>query len=115
MQEVLFRQRNLRHVEMTVHVSLLERIGHLLLDAVYGPAQDKAAHAARHEPLRADVDRLLKLYEAEVFEDRYLPAYQQAEAEEERRAKLAAIERERREAEARKKVAAFSEDDDPKK
>lgn len=111
MQEVLFRQRNLRHVEMTVMVSLAERLGHILLDAVFGPAKDESAYRARHEPLRADVDRLLKLYEAEVFEERYLPAYQQAEAEEERRSKIDAMERERREAEARKKVAAFSEED----
>ena len=109
MQEVLFRQRNLQHVEMTVTVSLMERLGHILLDAVYGPAKDEAMYKARHAPLRADVDRLLKLYEAEVFEERYLPAYQQAEAEEERKAKLGAIEREQREAAARKKVAAFSE------
>jgi hypothetical protein len=115
MQEVLFRQRNLRHVEMTVVVSMFERLGHVLIDAVYGPAPDPAAHKARHEPLRADVDRLLKVYEAEVFEDRYLPAYQQAEAEEERRAKLDALERERREAEAQKRVAAFSEDEVPKR
>ena len=111
MQEVLFRQRNLRHVEMTVVVSLISQLGHIMLDAVYGPAPDSEKYKARHAPLHADVDKLLKLYEAEVFEDRYLPAYQQAEAEEERKMKLDAMERERREAIARKKVAGFSEED----
>ena len=41
MQEVLFRERNLRHVEVTMVVSMIEQIGHYLIDVL--PAPDEAA------------------------------------------------------------------------
>lgn len=108
MQEVLFRERNLRHFEVALFTSLFERLNHALIDIAAGPAQSKEAYAARHAPLRQDIDRLLKRYEAELFEDRYLLAYQRAEAEEERRLRLEALQKAEREAESLKRVASFS-------
>lgn len=113
MQEVLFRQRNLRHLEMATVIELVSNLGHIMLDAVYGPAQDDEAYKRRHAPLYKATDRMLKEYEAEVFEERYLPSYRQAEAEEERRQRLEALERERRETLARQRVAKFSEEESP--
>lgn len=81
-----------------------------MLDVAKGPTQTPQEYDALHKPLREDTARLMDFYEAEVFEDRYLPAYQQAQAERDRREKQALADRERQQAESLKRVASFSED-----
>jgi hypothetical protein len=108
MQEVLFRERNLRHVEVSMVVSMIEQIGHYLIDAL--PAPDEASFKKRHAAFSDRVLDRLRLFEAELYEERYLPSYQQKEAEEARKKRIREIDTERRDAKAMKKVALFSQD-----
>lgn len=108
MQEVLFRERNLRHVEVTMVVSMIEQIGHYLIDVL--PAPDEAAFKRRHSAFSDRVLDRLRLFEAELYEERYLPSYQQKEAEEARKKRLREIDTQVRDARAMKKVALFSKD-----
>lgn len=108
MQETLYRERNLRYSEVVVFAVLLERIGHMLLD-LRGPAETEEAYRARHAPLHQTMDEMLKFYEAELFEDRYLPSYRQAEAEAERKKRQEALEAARRDRQTAARVASFTE------
>jgi hypothetical protein len=113
MQEVLFRERNLRFVEVSLVVASIERLGHLILDGVLGPVASEKEHKSRHAPLAEGISMMLEHYEAELYQDRYRPAYQQAQALRERRAKFEDLKRRKREADALKRVEAFSHDDEP--
>lgn len=97
-------------------VASIERVGHLLLDAVQGPSANAEIYKARHAPFTEAFSSMLGHYESELYQDRYRPAFQRAQALEDRKKKFEELQRQEREAKALERVRSFSEDDSkPKK
>jgi tRNA uridine 5-carbamoylmethylation protein Kti12 len=109
LQEVDYRERNLRLAEMSIFVAMFQQL--LSLTAELIPTSDdrlKKLKAAIVE----DSGRLLSRYEAELYQDRYLPEYQRLMREVSRREKAEAEEKRRREQEAFERVAALGGDEE---
>lgn len=106
LQEMLFRDQNLKYAEVSLTTRLFERMIFLLVEMNTDAEQVVRRKKAIHE----DINLWLKLYEAELYQDRYMPEYQRAERERTRLASLKQAEDKIREAEALKRVATFSED-----
>jgi hypothetical protein len=64
----------------------------------------------RKQQVHEDINVWLKLYEAELYQDRYMPEYQREERERLRIQEQQEAERKVRETAALKRVAAFSEE-----
>lgn len=106
LQEMLFRDQNLKYAEVTLFTRLVEQVLGQLVEISTVP--DRIQH--RKDALHADINVWLRLYEAELYQDRYTPAHQRAERERARHAAQAEAERKTREAAALRKVAGFSDD-----
>lgn len=96
---------------MNVQVKLQE----LMLATVYDlmlqiPGVDSKEVLRRKKAMFDEVDLTMKQYEAELYQDRYAPSYQREERERQRELEQKQAEYTAREAIARKKVAAFSDD-----
>lgn len=111
LQEMLFREQNLRYSEVTLFTRLLELVIWQLVELTTAPDKIAKRKALLHE----DINVWLRLYEAELYQDRYTPEHQRAERERLRREAQAEAERKVREAQAIKKVASFSDDGAPRK
>ena len=105
LQEVTHRERNLRYAEMVVSVRAQSQVAHLLIDLT-----DDTNRADRHKSLTANMDAMLRAYETELYEDRYLPSFRRAEAERKRVAERARLEQEAREQQAKDRVTKLSGD-----
>lgn len=108
MQEVLFRERNLRHAEISTVVELLSGIGHYVIDLL--PVTDGAVLQRRHDKWMALVVDKLKDFESELYQERYLEKNIRAEAERERKKRLHDLDMKGRDERAMRKVALFSKD-----
>ena len=107
---MLTREQNLKYAEVTLFTRLIQQGLELLVEL----ATDADKIKQRKVLLRTDVNVLLKYFEAELYQDRYLPEYQRAEREERRSEAILAAEKKAREAIALKRVAAFSNEDTPR-
>lgn len=107
LQEVDYRERNLRFSEMSLFAKMLERL--LMLVAATLPG-DKKSLEALQSSVAADVTKMMGSYEAELYQDRYLPEYQAHARELSRREKAAEEAKRRRDQEALARVAALGED-----
>ena len=103
---MIFREQNLKYAEMSLNARLFERLLFLVSEMVTDPEQV----VRRKQGIHQDVDLWLKLYEAELYQDRYMPEYQRAERERARVDALKQAEKKVRDSEALKRVAAFSEE-----
>lgn len=109
LQEVDFRERNLRLAEVTLFVCLLEdmlllMIEGLNIDPKYIPeAKLKASKR---------IGKLISKYEAELYQDRYLPEYQRAEREISRRERQEAENKKARDEAVKARVASFDDDEE---
>lgn len=106
LQEMLFREQNLKYSEVTLFTRLIELLLGQLVELTTVPDKITQRKGLLHE----DINVWLRLYEAELYQDRYMPAYQRAERERTRREALAEAERKMREQQALKKVERFSDD-----
>lgn len=104
---MLFREQNLKYAEVTLFTRLVE----LLLGQLVELTTKEDSITRRKHLLHEDINVWLRLYEAELYQDRYIPSYQREERERLRREEQLETVRKVREAEALKKVAAFSADD----
>ena len=111
LQEMIFREQNLKYSEVTLFTRLIQLLLGQLVELTTVPDKIGQRKALLHD----DINVWLRLYEAELYQDRYMPAYQRAERERIRQEAHAEAERKVREAQALKKVAGFSEDDAPRK
>jgi len=109
-REVTERDRNRQFTELAVVVSAIQEVADILLGISLPPSVEPKARAQMHEDLRARFAHLRQLYEDELYEDRYLPAYQAEVTRRERAARMAAIDSDKRWREARAKVAKLSDD-----
>ena len=73
---------------------------------------DNGRVVALKKKLGDQIDTLLARYEAELYQERYLPEYQSNAREISRREKQKDLERAQRDREALERVAALSEDAD---
>ena len=105
LQEMIFRDQNLKYAEMSLTTRLFERMIFLLVEM----STDAEQVVRRKQAIHEDVNLWLKLYEAELYQDRYMPEYQRAERERLRVESQRIAEQKVREAEALKRVARFSE------
>lgn len=103
---MLFREQNHKYSEVTLFTRLLELLLGQLVELTTVP--DKIA--TRKKLLHEDINVWLKLYEAELYQDRYLPEYQRAEREQARQAEQAEVERKMRESQALRRVERFSDE-----
>jgi len=108
---MLFRDQNLKYSEVTLFTRLAELLIGQLVELTTVPDRITMRKGLIHE----DINIWLRLYEAELYQDRYLPTYQRAERERQRREAQDEAERKMREAAALKKVAGFSDDDPARK
>lgn len=106
LQEMIFREQNLKYAEMSLTTRLFERMIFLLIDSTT-EGQDVVR---RKQQVHDDINVWLKLYEAELYQDRYMPEYQREERERARVQEQKEAERKIREAAALQRVAAFSEE-----
>lgn len=74
---------------------------------------DGKRHEAVKSQMAAHIEKVMGRYEAELYQDRYLPEYQRAMREISRREKEAAEEKRRRDQAALDRVAEFSAEDKP--
>jgi hypothetical protein len=105
LQEVDYRERYLRLTEVTLLVSMLQEILNVQMHQL--PFKDENASREYRQPVYRRIEKLLEAYEAELFQDRYLPEYQQYHREVSRREKEAEAERRRKAAELMEKVSAL--------
>lgn len=106
LQEMIFREQNLKYAEVSLTTRLFERMIFLLVEM----GTDAEQVVRRKKTIHEDVNLWLKLYEAELYQDRYMPEYQREERERLRIESQKQAEQKIREAEALKRVASFSED-----
>lgn len=106
LQEMIFREQNLKYAEVSLTTRLFERLLFLVSEMV----TDESQVVRRKQGIHEDVNLWLKLYEAELYQDRYMPEYQRAERERQRVTAQQEAEKKVRDAEALKRVAAFSEE-----
>lgn len=90
-----------------VFTSLFE---HLLLLTVELTPGDQKRQAAVKAQISSHVQKIMDKYEAEIFQERYLPEYQRALREISRREKEAEEEKRRRDQAALDRVAEFDAD-----
>lgn len=83
MQELTHRDRNLRFVEHMFLVNMLERILYKVDDLVMEVIKtnpnlklEPEKVAIHRKKMRTDIEELSQQYEAEVFQDAYLPEFQ---------------------------------------
>ncbi len=107
MQEVLFRDRNLRYAETLFHATQQQQILLLLLELI---GLDPSELDARRKNLQAIFKESIRTYGAELYGDRYLPGAEAAEAERARVARLKALDDKRREELRIARVAKWSEE-----
>ena len=110
LQEVDYRERNLRFAEVSIFVSLFQQL--LFLTAELVPLADDKLNGLK-QAISEDSGRLLARYEAELYQERYLPEYQRVMREISRREKIEAEEKRRREQAAFERVAALAGDEEP--
>ncbi len=106
LQEMIFREQNLKYAEVSLTTRLFERMIFLLVEM----GTDAEQIIRRKKAIHEDINLWLKLYEAELYQDRYMPEYQREERERLRIESQKQAEQKIREAEALKRVASFSED-----
>lgn len=106
MQEVLFRDRNLRYAEMLFTATQQQQIIMLLLELQGLSTETLRERKQRFQKVFEDS---IRMYGAELYGDRYLPGAAQAEAERVRLEKLKQLDATRRDAERLKRVARWSE------
>lgn len=103
---MIFREQNLKYAEVSLTTRLFERMIFLLVEM----GTDAEQIIRRKKAIHEDINLWLKLYEAELYQDRYMPEYQREERERLRIESQKQAEQKIREAEALKRVASFSED-----
>jgi hypothetical protein len=104
LQEVDYRERNLRYSEVMLFTTLFEYL--LMLTAELIPGDQKRQSAMKAQ-ITSHVEKIIDKYEAELYQERYLPEYQRAMREISRREKEAEEEKRRREQAALDRVAEF--------
>jgi uncharacterized protein (UPF0147 family) len=110
LQELDFRERNLRYVEFSMMVTLAEKGLMILEDMASTYEKDSKVVVERKNKLHEAVQELLALYGAELHQDNYVPAIQAAQKTRLRRKKEEQAERARRQASALARVEKFGED-----
>ena len=110
LQEVDYRERNLRLAEMSIFTFAFERL--LLLTADLIPYSDPKTNQEVKKDIHKELSTLLGKYEAELYQEKYLPEYQRAQRELSRREKEKAEAALRREKKAMALVEGFAEDTD---
>lgn len=108
---MLFREQNLKYSEVTLFSRLIELLLGQLVELTTKPDSINQRKSLLHD----DINVWLRLYEAELYQDRYVPAYQRAERERQRRAAQDEAVRKVREASALRRVQGFSDDGAPSK
>jgi hypothetical protein len=103
LQEMLFRDQNLRYAEVSLMVRLFEHVMFYLQELT----TDAKNLPKRQTMLSERISGWLQAYEAELYQDRYAPAYQQRDREAKRRAVQEALDQQAREQRALEKVRAF--------
>ena len=106
LQEMVFREQNLKYAEVLLSARYQEQLVALMIEAVTDPE----SVGARKKRFFESSALWLKLFEAELYQDRYMPSYQRQERERVRTAMRKEAERKVRDAEALKRVASFSEE-----
>lgn len=107
LQEVDYRERNLRFAEISMFTLLFEHV--IMLGIEHLTADGKRIGEIKRS-VGDEIAKMLARYEAELYQDRYLPEYQRVMRELSRREKEEAEEKRRRDQAALDRVAAFSED-----
>lgn len=107
LQEVDYRERNLRFAEVSIFAAMMQNL--LLLTADLLNTDGKRVVEIKKK-IFADTEKILNTYEAEIFQDRYMPEYQRHMRELSRREKAEEEARRQRELAALGRVAALSED-----
>jgi hypothetical protein len=110
LQEVDYRERNLRLAEVSIFVAMFEQL--LMLTAELLTTSDEKIIKLK-QGIAQDANRLLEKYEAELYQERYLPEYQRLMREISRREKAAEEEKRRKEQAAFERVAALSGEEEP--
>jgi pantothenate kinase-related protein Tda10 len=105
MQEVDYRERNLRFAEVSLFASLIENL--LMLTVELIPNEAPRVLSIKKD-IRSRIDKSMSQYEAELYQDRYLPEYQGQMRELSRREKEAEEAKRKRDQEALDRVASFS-------
>jgi len=110
MRETLSREQNLQMSEVTLMVKLQQRQMVLLSELIcmFGETPEVKFRERIHK-IDAWIEDLLKVYEAELYQDRYTPAYDRSRRQEQREAEKQALDRVDSEARAAEKVARFSD------
>jgi hypothetical protein len=108
LQEVDYRERNLRFAEVSIFAAMRQNMLLLTADMLH---TDGKKIVEIKKKIFADTTKILDSYEAEIFQDRYLPEYQRHMRELSRREKAEAEAKRQRDLEALGRVAALSEDE----
>jgi len=103
---MLFREQNLKNAEASLFTRMVELVLMQLVELTTSDTMIQKRKASMHE----EINLWLRIYEAELYQDRYLPSYQRAERERLRHEQLAEMERKMREQQALKKVERFGAD-----
>lgn len=108
LQEVDYRERNLRFAEVSIFAAMMQNLLLLTADMLHTDGKKIVEIKKR---IFSDTTKILDSYEAEIFQDRYLPEYQRHMRELSRREKAEAEAKRQRDLEALGRVAALSEDE----
>ena len=107
MQEVDYRERNLRLSEMAIFVYSMQRILGTLVEVSNLPA---AAKTKSLDFFQKEAEKVLGHYEAELFQERYLPEYQRNQRNISRREKEEMLRKQQELEEQKKKVESLSQE-----
>lgn len=99
LQEIIFREKSLDLLKQTININLAERLL-IVLEELLNTTNIKDRVASHKEALQM----MLNLYEAELFQESYLPIYQKRLAETLRKKRMDIELSKQKEAEALKKV-----------
>jgi hypothetical protein len=110
LQEVDYRERNLRFAEISIFALIAEHL--IMLSADQLPTAPENRVKIKRS-LHDEIGKMLGKYEAELYQDRYLPEYQRTMREISRREKEEAEDKRRRDQAALDRVATFASEDTP--
>lgn len=106
LQAMLSREQNLRFTEVSLVVRMLGRV----IAELYELTTKPEGIDVRRKALSEDIGRNLKIYESELYQDRYAADYVRQEREQTRAEQQAAHEEKVRQAQLIEKVKKFGED-----
>jgi len=106
LQAMLSREQNLRFTEVSLLTRMLERV----VGELYELTTKPDVIDVRRKALSDDVGRNLKVYESELYQDRYAASYVREERERTRAEQQAAFAAKEKQAELLEKVRKFGDD-----